>query len=133
MNQTASIVSVVEGAWITVRLKKKDENEMNTLKLPDEKKEKLIIYYQITRNIAVVAAIFSLIVSVIILANFIQLKINDPINSPQLKALIEKNHSGLGRKGAVSFFQPVIFQAVTEGDPRYRWIYWDRGAGEFHS
>ena len=65
---------------------------MNTLKAPKEKKEKFILYYKIARNMALVSAIFSLMVSILILANFIQLKIHDPINSPQLQKLIEKVH-----------------------------------------
>ncbi|WP_372772451.1 PQQ-binding-like beta-propeller repeat protein [Mangrovibacterium sp.] len=47
---------------------------------------------KIARGLAWASAIFSLIVSVMLIANFIQLKSIDPLESPALKALVEQLH-----------------------------------------
>lgn len=66
---------------------------MNTLKLDDEQRLKLGSYFRIARNVAVISACFSVIVAVIGLANFMQLKKHDPIRSPLLEQLIEESKS----------------------------------------
>ncbi len=59
-----------------------------------EQREKYHPFYRIARNAAVVTGIFSMIVSVIIIANFLSLRWSDPVNSPVLKRLILQVQSG---------------------------------------
>lgn len=66
---------------------------MNTLKLDGKKRPGVSKYYMIARNIAFISACFSIIVAVIISANFLQLRKHDPINSPQLLELIEQSQA----------------------------------------
>lgn len=65
---------------------------MNTLKINEEERKKLLDYYGIARNIFIVALIFSLIISFILCINFFHFKKTDPINSKELKNLIETIH-----------------------------------------
>lgn len=64
---------------------------MNTLKLDGKKRPEFLKYYRIARNTVVISACFSIIVAVLICANFLQLRKNDPINSPELLKLIERS------------------------------------------
>ncbi|HNY03291.1 MAG TPA: hypothetical protein PKG48_11915, partial [Bacteroidales bacterium] len=46
--------------------------------------------------VAVFAAIFAMILCVLIIVNYIQIKRTDPLNTPALKVLVEQLHSGPG-------------------------------------
>ncbi len=59
---------------------------------PDDKDENwpVILGFRIARGVAIVAASFSLIVCVLLVANHLQLIAVDPLNSPALNRLLEK-------------------------------------------
>lgn len=63
---------------------------MNLLKLDEEQRSNLAGYYAIARNVSLVAASFSLIVSLTIIVNVVQLGTHDPIRSPYLEELIAR-------------------------------------------
>ncbi len=63
---------------------------MNLLKIQNQDPEKIRFYYIIARNVAVIAGIFSLIVCIFIIANFIQIKTQDPLNLPRIEKLIKE-------------------------------------------
>jgi outer membrane protein assembly factor BamB len=46
--------------------------------------------YRVARGVAVVAFVFSLIVCILLIANYLQLKIVDPLNNPALTSLLQK-------------------------------------------
>ena len=48
------------------------------------------------QNIAMIAAVFAMILCVLIIVNYIQIKRTDPLNTPVLKALVERLHSSPG-------------------------------------
>ena len=51
---------------------------------------------RILKNIALISAAFAMIMCVLIIVNFIQVKRADPLNAPVLKAMIERLHSSPG-------------------------------------
>ncbi|MBC8180379.1 PQQ-like beta-propeller repeat protein [candidate division KSB1 bacterium] len=61
---------------------------MNSKK--ENKTEFARTWYRVARAVAVVAVAFNLIVSILIIANFFQTKMYDPIKSPVLEKLIQK-------------------------------------------
>ncbi|MCK5241287.1 hypothetical protein KAR34_02435, partial [bacterium] len=70
---------------------------MNTLQLPEDKKQRLFQYYQLARNITIVAGCFSAVVCIILGLSFWHFKTADPINSvhmPKLIAQIQQGNSG---------------------------------------
>ena len=50
----------------------------------------LHLSYRVARGVAVVAFVFSLIVCILLIANYLQLKAVDPLNNPALTSLLEK-------------------------------------------
>ena len=50
----------------------------------------LHLSYRVARGVAVVAFVFSLIVCILLIANYLQLKAVDPLNNPALNSLLEK-------------------------------------------
>ena len=48
------------------------------------------------RNIAIICAIFAMIMCMLIIVNYIQVKRADPLNAPVLKALVERLHASPG-------------------------------------
>ena len=51
---------------------------------------------KLLQNIAIISAIFAIILCVLISVNFIQIKRADPLNTPVLKALVERLHANRG-------------------------------------
>lgn len=51
---------------------------------------------RLLQNIAIVSAIFAVILCVLIIVNYIQIKRADPLNTPVLKSLVEQLHSNPG-------------------------------------
>ena len=49
-------------------------------------------WYSLLRWIALGSLVFSLIVFILMLVNFVQLKRSDPLNSPAMQTLIEEHH-----------------------------------------
>ena len=52
--------------------------------------DKIQFYYKLTRTIAIVASAFSLIICILMIANYFQTKAIDPLNTPALQQLVEK-------------------------------------------
>ena len=59
---------------------------------PEEKQQN----NRILKNIALISAAFAMIMCVLIIVNYIQVKRADPLNAPVLKAMIERLHSSPG-------------------------------------
>ncbi len=79
------IVIVVAGAWIIARLKKK-------YKLADFKDHKMNDHnrLKLSLNIAVVSGIFSFIVALLLLLNFLQVSKKDPLESKAVEVLVQR-------------------------------------------
>jgi len=56
----------------------------------EKRRSKIQTYYKLIRGLAVIAAAFSLVVCVLMIANYFQTKAIDPLNSPALQKLIAK-------------------------------------------
>ncbi|MBN1594422.1 PQQ-binding-like beta-propeller repeat protein [candidate division FCPU426 bacterium] len=67
---------------------------MNTLQLPEEKRQRLLPFYLLVRNLAVVSGCFSSAVFIILVLSFWQFNAADPINDPHLPKLIEQIQAG---------------------------------------
>ncbi len=67
---------------------------MNTLQLPEDKKPRLLQYYQLARNITIVAGCFSAVVCLILGLSFWHFKTTDPINSVHMPKLIAQIQQG---------------------------------------
>jgi outer membrane protein assembly factor BamB len=67
---------------------------MNTLQLSDEKKERLLRFHRLFRNITIVTGVFSAVVIIILGLSVWQFKVADPINTPHLPKFIEQIQQG---------------------------------------
>ena len=52
-----------------------------------ENTTKIRLAYSLTRKIVIVTAVFSIVLSILMIANFIQTKTIEPLNSPALRQL----------------------------------------------
>ena len=71
-------------------MRRNKTNELKSIEKKNNKKMTINDKIKLSRNIAIIAGIFSVIVALLLLLNFWQMSTNDPIESKALAALVER-------------------------------------------